>query len=278
MTLERLARDARAVEEAWAAAWASLSASPDEPRCVVDDLPDYLRVYTPSAPDMLLNLVMRYSSEGPVTAGTVEQVIAPYRRNHLPFQWWLTRDAEPAGLREQLRAIGMRTWGGSTSMMLDLAAARPPYPALPADVELGRVATQEDARDVLRVTCDVFMLPWQATGRWTVTNPRFTSYLARWNGRCVSALTTTYANGVVLIFNVATLPQTRRRGVAGNLVLAALRDAQAAGCMQAALTATHEARRLYEELGFRACGFMEQWAPGYALEQTLTQGQPRRGF
>lgn len=273
MTLERLARDARAVEEAWAAAWASLAAANDEPRTVVDDLPDYLRVYTPSAPDMLLNLVMRYTAPGPVSMEEVEQVIAPYRRNALPFQWWLTRDAEPRGLRERLRALGMRTWGGSTSMTLDLADWCPAYPSAHPDVEMVRATTAEDAHDVLRVACDVFLLPWQATRRWTVSNPRFNAYLARVNGRGVATLTTTYAQGEVLVFNVATLPTARRRGIAGNLVIAALQDAAAAGCTQAALTATHEARHLYEELGFRTCGFMEQWVPGYGLEQALRHGQ-----
>jgi GNAT superfamily N-acetyltransferase len=276
MALERLAREARVVEQAWAAAWAALGASADEPRSVVDDLPNFLRVYTPGAPDMLLNLVMRYASAGPVSGEAVEAVIAPYRRNALPFQWWLTRSAEPAGLREQLRALGMRTWGGSTSMLLDFDGWRPAYPTPPAEVELLRVATPEDARDALRVTCDVFVLPWQATARWTVSNPRFTAYLARWGGRAVAALTTMCADDAVLLFNVATVPRARRRGIAGNLALAALRDAQAAGCARAALTATPEARRLYEELGFRACGLMEQWVPGYGLEQALRRGQ--RGY
>jgi GNAT superfamily N-acetyltransferase len=273
MTLERLARDARAVEEAWAAAWATLAGATDEPRTVADDLPDYLRVYTPGAPDMLLNLVMRYDAPGPVTMEQVEQVIAPYRRNALPFQWWLTRDAEPRGLRERLRALGMRTWGGSTSMTLDLHGWRPAYPPAHPDVELLRATTPDDTHDVLKVACDVFLLPWHATRRWTVSNPRFNAYLARIDGRGVATLTTTHVDDVVLVFNVATLPQARRRGIAGNLVIAALHDAAAAGCTKAALTATHEARHLYEELGFRTCGFMEQWMPGYGLEQALRQGQ-----
>src|SRR5262249_59884473 len=106
--------NARTVEEAWAAAWASLGAVPDAPRTVVDDLPDYLRVYTPDTPEMLLNLVMRYAAPGLVTVEAIEQVIAPYRRNRLPFQWWLPAGMEPPGLREHLRSLGMECWGGST--------------------------------------------------------------------------------------------------------------------------------------------------------------------
>jgi GNAT superfamily N-acetyltransferase len=167
----------------------------------------------------------------------------------------------------------MRTWGGSTSMVLDLAAWHPTFPAAPTGVELLRAGDPEDAHDVLRVACDVFVLPWDATRRWTVSNPRFTAYLARFDGRGVATLTLMRAGEVALIFNVATLPQARRRAIAGNLVIAALRDAAALGSTRAALTATPEARHLYEVLGFRACGFIEQWAPGYGLEQALRQGQ-----
>jgi GNAT superfamily N-acetyltransferase len=273
MALDRLSRQAHVVEDAWAAAWASLGALGAQPRTVVDDMPDCLRVYTPGAPDMLLNLVMRYSSSGPITEDDIEQVIAPYRRHRLPFQWWLTQGLEPKGLRERLQALGMQSWGGSTSMTLDFAGWQPDYPAARGDVRLTRVASAEDARDALRVICDVFFLPWEATARWTVDNPAFHTYLARLGKHPVAAMTTMSANGVVLLFNVATIPAARRRGIAGNLVLLALRDALAEGCTQAALTATPEARRLYEELGFTSCAFMEQWIPTYRLNRTLTHGE-----
>src|ERR1700694_4119555 len=102
MTLERLARDARSVEAAWCAAWASLGDRTEERR---------------------------------------------------------TRAAEPRGLRERLRSLGMRSWGGLTSMTLDLEGWRPAYPTAHPDVELLRATTAEEAHDVLRVACDVFLLP-----------------------------------------------------------------------------------------------------------------------
>ena len=129
MAIDRLSRQAHVVEDAWAAAWASLGALSTPQRTVVDDLPDCLRVYTPGVPDMLLNLVMRYTTSGQVSEADVERVIAPYRRHRLPFQWWLTQGLEPRGLREGLQALGMQSWGGSTSMTLDFAGWRPDYPA-----------------------------------------------------------------------------------------------------------------------------------------------------
>lgn len=272
MALDHLSRQAHVVEDAWAEAWASLGALDAQPRTVVDDLPDCLRVYTPGAPDMLLNLVMRYAASEPVTAEDIEQVIVPYRRHRLPFQWWLTPGLEPKGLRERLQALGMQSWGGSTSMTLDFAGWQPEYAAPRGDVRLSHVTGGEDARAALQVICDVFFLPSEATARWTVNNPTFRTYLARLGKHPVAALTMMKcADSVALLFNVATIPAARRRGIAGNLVLHALRDARAEGCSQAALTATPEARRLYEELGFASCALMEQWIPGYRLNRALTQ-------
>ena len=67
MVLDNLSRLARAVESNWCAAWASLGAVHDELPTYVDDTPEFLRVFTPAAPEMLLNIVLRYAGSAPVT-------------------------------------------------------------------------------------------------------------------------------------------------------------------------------------------------------------------
>ena len=280
MVLDHLTRMAHAVEDGWAAAWASLGAVPATPPALVDDTAACLRVCTPGMPEMLLNIVMRYAAAGPapVSAADVERVIAPYRQHRLPFQWWLTLGAEPAGLRERLRALGLRSWGGATSMTLALDGWRPRYPSPAAGAQLCLAATERDGEDGVSVICDVFFLPREATTRWTTANPAFRTYLARLNGRPVAAMNTMWHDGAVLLFNVATLPAARRRGIAGNLAILALAEARDAGCALATLTATPEARRLYEELGFRACATMEQWVPGHDLMTDLVRGRRAPGL
>ena len=78
MALEKLGQQARAVEENWCAAWMTLGAVQAHPPTLVDDTPDFVRVYTPGAPEMLLNIVMRYASARPVEHDDIEQVIAPF--------------------------------------------------------------------------------------------------------------------------------------------------------------------------------------------------------
>ena len=271
MALEELTRLGHVVEQNWSAAWASLGKQPDEPHAQVDATARYLRVYTPGMPEALMNMVMRFNEAGPVGAARIEQVIAPYRAHGLPFQWWLMRGTEPPGLREQLAALGMVSWGGAAAMALPLRGWQPRYP-LARGAALGRVQTAQEAQQALGIICEVFSVPAEPMARWTTRNPAFHLYSARWGMHPAAALATLYDQGVVGVYHVATLPTLRRRGIAGNLLMMALREAQAQGCTYATLTATPEARHLYEQLGFRACGVMEQWMPGDRLMAQLTTG------
>lgn len=276
MALDQLHQMARAVEDAWATPWAALGEVQVEPRTVVDQVTGptehFIRVYTPGMPEMLLNLVMCYRAARPIGSGDIEQVITPFRQHHLPFQWWVTPGVEPQGLRERLRALGMQSWGGSTSMTLNLTGWQSHYrlPAAGTDFSLAR--TDEEARKALGVICEVYYLMWEPMARWALYSPGVRAYYATMNGHPVAALTTMARNGTVLMYNVATLPGARRRGIAGNLITLALNDARDEGCTLAALTATAEARHLYESLGFRACGTMEQWAPSHTFSYALQHG------
>jgi len=275
MTIERLTEGGRLVEANWRAAWASLRDVPANPPTLVDDGPGCLRVYTPGAPDSLLNLVMsyRHPSSAPVSRDDIERVITPYRRERLPMQWWLMRGGEPQGLREQLAVLGMESWGGATAMVAPLASWSAANPAPPANVAIRRATTDDARAAALSVICEVFYTPAEPMARWTSQNPRFTLYLASIGARPVAALATFLDAGIAGVYHVATLASVRRRGIAGALLTLALREAQAAGATQATLTATPEARRLYESLGFAICGVMEQWAPSHRLAFSLVHGR-----
>lgn len=282
MVLDNLNRLARAVEANWCAAWASLGGVHDELPTYVGDTSEFLRIFTPAAPEMLLNIVLRYAGPAPVTARAVESVVAPYRRHRLPFQWWLMLGDEPAGLREQLRRLDLQACGGATCMALALDGWEPPADVAECTPMEARrqVVTREDGRAALSVICDVFYVPPGPMARWTIDNGAFQIYLTRMSGEPASALATLRDGATVGVYHVATLPRYRRRGLAGRLLVDALREARAAGCRLATLTATPEAQPLYESLGFRACGLMEQWVPGPDLMARLTYGgrfSPPRG-
>jgi GNAT superfamily N-acetyltransferase len=277
--LDQINRMARLVEENWAAAWASLAAARATPPTLVDTTASCLRVYTPGVPESLLNLVIGYHGRtGPkgVSGSDLERVIAPFRQWRLPFQWWMTRGAEPTGLRQRLSELGMESWGGATMMCLTLdrlehGAAR--LPQAPASAALDRILTADESETALSIICEVFAIPREPMRRWTTSNPAFDLWIARLGARPVAALATLRQGATVGVYHVATQSGARRRGLAGALLVEALRDARELGCLQATLTATPEARSLYERLGFQVCGVIEQWMPGYSLSRQLS-GEP----
>ncbi|MEO7003389.1 MAG: hypothetical protein ABI068_16360, partial [Ktedonobacterales bacterium] len=156
MALDHLTQLARLVEINWAAAWATLGAVSGEPHTYVDDTADYLRVYTPASTETMLNIVLRYAVAGPARLEQLEAVIAPYRQHHLPMQWWLLRGCEPTGLRDELAALGMESWGGAAAMALDLAQWQAPTTRPPATVLLARAQHDDDHQAALKVICEVF--------------------------------------------------------------------------------------------------------------------------
>lgn len=287
MALEQMQQMALLVERNWCAAWASLGAALAQPATVVDDRPQALRVYTPGVPETLLNMVIRFTGTEPGTGpgsrqrleAAIEDLIAPYREHHLPFQWWLTRGLEPAGLRERLAALGMETWGGATMMCLPLDDWRPRrYPPPPANVTLRRALHAEDMQAVVNIICNVFYIPQSPMLRWTTLNPAFDLWIAFLGARPVAAMATLLDGETFGVYHLATLPGARRRGIAGNLLTLALRDAQAQGARWATLTATPEARALYESLGYRSCGLLEQWMPSPHFARALTGASTRSMF
>lgn len=277
MALEQLSQRALIVERNWCAAWASLGAVRAEPATIVDDQPEMLRVYTPGAPETLLNIVMRYASAEIVSERQVEEVIAPYREHRLPFQWWLTRGVEPAGLRARLDALGMETWGGATMMYLPLEGWSPRIPAPPAEATFHRALNDDEALAAVDIICNVFYIPRTPMLRWTTLNPAFDLWVAWLGARPVAAMATLLDHDTVGVYHVATVAGARRRGLAGNLLLLALGEARTHGARWATLTATPEARALYESLGFVACGLLEQWMPGPRLSRQLS-GAPSGGL
>jgi GNAT superfamily N-acetyltransferase len=281
MVLEEVTRRALAVEANWCAAWASLGAVRADPPTLVDDTPDYLRVYTPGVAEMLVNIVIRYRGPLPVTAADVERTLAPYRAHRVPYQWWLTYGSEPPVLRDELRRAGLISYGGIPSMALDLAGWQPPAAATgaPAGVTLAHAATETDAAAAHEVICHVFDVAPEPMARWTVANPQFTLFLARRAGEPAGALATFRDGETVGVYHVATRYRHRRQGIAAHLLAHALLAAREDGARLATLTATPEARHVYETLGFRAYGAIEQWvAPPAPLPAYDPSASPWRGL
>jgi GNAT superfamily N-acetyltransferase len=86
-------------------------------------------------------------------------------------------------------------------------------------------------------------------------------YLARFNGEDAATLMAFDHEGDCGIYNVATVPTARRRGLGTALTVHALREARQRGCTTAGLQATEMAEGLYASIGFRDLGRFDEYVP-----------------
>jgi GNAT superfamily N-acetyltransferase len=269
---ERLA----AVEANWCAAWMTLGAITTPPRTLVENTAEWVRVVTPDGPDLLLNNILRFQPSGPVNAQVIERAIAPYRKYHLPFQWWLTPHGNPPGLAEGLRRLGMYPWGNAKAMAMPLGGWQPPVRVhLHPSVTVRNVPLEdEEGRGrALEVICTVFSVPRRPMARWCSVNPCFRIYLAELGDHPAAAMALLADGDVAGLYHVATLDEYRRQGIAARMIAQGLQEAQDQGARLAVLTATPAGEHLYESLGYEPCGMIEQWMPGGSLLTKIYYGE-----
>jgi GNAT superfamily N-acetyltransferase len=84
-------------------------------------------------------------------------------------------------------------------------------------------------------------------------------YLAYDDGEPVSAVVILETDGDASVWDVATLPEARGRGLAGRLMHRALWDARERGCDMSSLQATKIGEPVYARLGYRSHGAVQMW-------------------
>lgn len=84
-------------------------------------------------------------------------------------------------------------------------------------------------------------------------------YVAYADGEPASAVVVLPVDGDAGIFDVATVPEARGRGLAARLMLRALWDAREEGCDISTLQATKLGEPIYAQLGYERHGALEMW-------------------
>ena len=140
-------------------------------------------------------------------------------------------------------------------MSLDGWSAPPRPDGLSIEV-VADAATFHDAMDVM---FEGFEMPPEVQplfeerfrGLLGRTGPTQRTYVARLDGQAVATSLGSVLDGIVAIYNVATVPAARRRGAGAAVTAAAMADAQADGARWAILETSEMGRSVYERLGFR---------------------------
>jgi ribosomal protein S18 acetylase RimI-like enzyme len=201
----------------------------------------------------------------------IETVLGYYRELKLDMSWWVG-PTSPAWLGERLVAHGLVDDGVAPGMAVSLDGWS--APPLPDGLEIELTHDAASFHDAMDVMFEGFEMPrdvqplFEERFRGYSIEPGATSrtFVARLDGRPIATSLGSTLDGIVAIYNVATVAAARRRGAGAAVTAAAMADAQAAGARWAILESSEMGRSVYERLGFRQVAEVAIFAGNFSEE------------
>jgi len=216
------------------------------------------------------NCVYRTNIKRGHTDAVIEDAMSRARARHVGLWWFIGLDTRPAGIVKKLKARGFLP-DEVTGMALDLNKIN--RAVCPEDLKITPVRDMETLKIWCRIAVIGFDTPEEIKEDWfkwysdigLKPDGPFRHYLGWWNGEPVATASLLLAEGVAGIYNVATLPGMRRRGVGINITCEPLQDALNAGYRIAILQASKQGRNIYHKTGFQDCCKLMSyiWEPKY---------------
>jgi GNAT superfamily N-acetyltransferase len=194
-------------------------------------------------------------------AALVAEVVEHYAGLGAPFVLYF-RDAYANGLAEAAAAAGLVEHYRPPLMLLDPIV---PAPAPPTGLEIVEVdaSNLDDCRAVL---AEGFGMPLD------LVRPAFpptllevepmTSFLALVDGVAAGTAATFVTDDIAGIYNVATVPAQRGKGVGAAVTWAAVQAGGRAGATRSILQASGAGAPVYERMGFTTPDRYRQFEPG----------------
>lgn len=214
--------------------------------------------YVTGLPEAAFNSIM-YANLGP---GRLDAAVAELQllraTYNVPMNWLIGPTSRPLDLAEQLVARGFTHRRDLTPMMRSLVTPLPeldPVPGFTIERVLDSAALAEwiDAEihgfESEGPTGDGLAAIRRGMGLWPRVPMHY--YLGRLDGEPVATASLLLAGGIAGVYDVATLPDRRRRGIGGAMTVAALQEARVLGFETAFLQPSDMGRPLYHRLGFR---------------------------
>jgi GNAT superfamily N-acetyltransferase len=209
-------------------------------------------------PYPVFNIVARTQLAPDKVDAAIEEVIARCKARNVPTLWITGPNTRPADLGVHLNAHGFAITGNPVGMAADLHSLPELDPAPPGLV-VKLVTEMATLRQWIEVSNRVFERPDFAGQAFMDVfsslglGARFPlqHYIGWLNGEPVAASTLFMGAGVAGIYDVATVPEARQRGIGTAMTLTPLLEARARGYRVGVLHALALGIGVYHRLGFQ---------------------------
>jgi GNAT superfamily N-acetyltransferase len=196
---------------------------------------------------------------------TVVGILAPYVDRGLPMTWWTGPSTRPVDLPKVLERNGLVPMATQPCLSLALHGWREEVRPI-AGFRIERVWNRSLARDWSRAVRVSFGFPRFAIDAYTEAmvhsgfgpDAPFEHWVGYLDGTPVASASLFRCVGVAGVYNVATLPAVRGRGISSAIAQAPLREARSEGFRLAVVQAAPETFTLYVRLGFQQDGVVAQ--------------------
>jgi predicted GNAT family acetyltransferase len=195
--------------------------------------------------------------EGTSKRESIQDAIHHFGKKGIPFAFWVGFEQDPVWLEEELEKLGLAQVEMEWAMACELDQEwKPPQ----ASILVRQVSDQETLQDFISILCALLpahehasIKSFYSQSTHILLNPEsaLTLFVGYDKEEPISTASVYMHSGLASIFDIIVLPQMRGRGIGKQMTLQAMRYAKEKGMITAILTATNDARYLYEKLGFK---------------------------
>lgn len=192
--------------------------------------------------------------EGGEDKDAIENAIEHFRKQKLPFCVWVGFDVDPPWLCDLLKKHGLKNSEAELAMGVDLKNVVWPDP-----IKGFTIKPAENIEDVITVMFSIFpeeekqaieTFFKQASSLLQSPQSDLKFLIGYFEGRPVATSSAFFSHGLSSVFDVIVDPACRGRGFGKMMTLAAMHAAFDKGVNDCILTATNDAKFLYEKIGF----------------------------
>ncbi len=206
----------------------------------------------------MMNAVVQTNFDPETVDTDIQQVIAYFKDRSLPFSWFVWPNSGPENLGKRLLENGLTYGYAAPDMIADLSQLPDKVPQAEG-LEIERVRNEEMMADWMIPIEQAFQLPDEVNDFFfnvfislgLEEDKRTRHFIAYLNGApaaCSTVLLDSY--GVAGIWNVATIPDARGKGIGTAVTWQACEVAKQLGYETGILQSSEMGYNIYKRLGF----------------------------